>query len=231
MSKSNPSVIAVSTGLQEKKKLCVFDLDHTLVKTNSSYSFGKYLFAEGLLSTVDMLYMGGCYWRHKLLGMSLQDVHHKIFKRFFHGLSISSVSNNVQKFLDIYFSSLVNPIVHDRLISHQQSGDYVFILSSSPDFIVGPIAERFGVSQWEGTSYVVDKDCCLCHIGRLIEGREKALSVSRFAERLGVSRNSIVAYTDSHLDLPMLSVVGKIVGVKPDRYLRKMCKKNEWEIL
>ena len=116
-------------------------------------------------------------------GMSIQKVHQKIFNRFFSGRSIASVEAEVKLFLDRHFDSMINQSVKERLLHYQNRKDHVFILSSSPHFIVGPIAERFGVLQWEATQYGVDKDHRLCNIAKLIEGWEKAVSVKRIAER------------------------------------------------
>ncbi len=46
--------------------------------------------------------------------------------------------------------------------------------------------------------------------------------------RLGIDRQQVTAYSDSHLDLPLLLAAGTPVVVNPDRKLRKIAQLNTW---
>jgi phosphoserine phosphatase len=48
---------------------------------------------------------------------------------------------------------------------------------------------------------------------------------------LGINKEEMTAYTDSYLDLPLLKAVGHVIAVNPDNALRRLSKKQGWEIL
>lgn len=46
-----------------------------------------------------------------------------------------------------------------------------------------------------------------------------------------LNREQTVAYSDSIRDLDFLQAAGRSVGVQPDRKLRRICLKQQWEII
>lgn len=118
-----------------------------------------------------------------------------------------------------------------RLKQLQSEGVYTLILSNSPDFLVRSFALRFGVDEWGGSSYGVDKDGMLCTISNLMEGKDKAEYCLSLAARLGVLRSCLQAYSDSYLDLPFLEAAGRAIAVNPDKKLNRISQERNWEIL
>ena len=211
--------------------VAIFDLDHTLFSANSSFRFGKYLFAQRAFSSGTMIYLVGCYACHKLFSMPLQRLHSLIFARLFKGRSRAAMEKHVQRFLDKNFSTLSYPPAVKRLRELQQRGLYIVILSSSPSFLVRDIAERFGVDAWDATDYGVDKDQRFCTISQLMQGNDKAAYVSEIAERWGIPKQNLWAFSDSSLDLPLLENVGNPVAVQPERRLQKICRLRGWQVI
>ena len=50
------------------------------------------------------------------------------------------------------------------------------------------------------------------------------------AVREGLNLKRCTAYSDSHNDVPMLSLVGTAVAINPDPDLRELAKNRGWEI-
>ncbi len=211
--------------------LSIFDLDHTLLRINTSYYFGRHLYGRNILSTTDMLYMAACYWRHKLLGWPVERVHQHIFKRFFAGRSLKEIESEVASFLDGQLNSLIYLPAAQRLQEAQHKGHYTVLLSSSPQFLVRPIADHFGFDRWEASVYAADPHLQLTHISRLIDGPKKADYVVALSRKLNIPLSRMIAYTDSAIDLPLLQLVGKPIAVNPDRHLRTICQQKGWETL
>lgn len=134
-------------------------------------------------------------------------------------------------FLDRYLEGLLYQPAVQRLQEAIQRGDFTMILSSGPDFLVDAIAVRLKVSCSGATHYEVDSEQRFSDLSSKIEGEEKAVHVVALAYQLGIPRDRISAYTDSYLDLPLLLQAGKAVAVRPDRRLRRLSLRNEWEIL
>ena len=211
--------------------LSVFDLDHTLVKVNTSYIFGNYLYRTKYFSFKDMIYLVLCYFRHKKLGMSLQEVHSRIFDRIFLGRSAVSMSNHLQSFLDVNLDHIINPTLLDRLRQAQKENHLVIILSSSPDFLVESIGSRLGVDISIGTSYQTNAQKYFSEISQVINGQEKADFILQLSTDRDVPLENVVAYSDSVLDLPLLETVGTAVVVNPDKKLRTIAQYRNWEIV
>lgn len=211
--------------------LSVFDLDHTLLTANSSYRFGTYLYRAQFLSKIDLIYCLGYYARHKYLGMSVHSLHDKIFKQLFQGKSQSEIDLYAAHFLEQELKSMISEPISQRLAEAKGSEHYVVILSSSPDFLVKPIAEYLGTHEWQATVYGNDHRGTFTHIISVLDGKDKAAYILELAQRLRILPASVTAYSDSDLDVPMLAIAGRAIGVRPNSKLRRICLKNGWEII
>ncbi|MFI5343513.1 MAG: HAD family hydrolase [Chlamydiales bacterium] len=212
-------------------QISVFDLDHTLLKVNSSYQFGLYLYRNKILSAASLLLCLSHYACHKWFGLSLEKLHGHVFNAFFRGRSLCEIQQWAHDFIQRELDLLIYAPAIQRLHLARQQGDYTVILSSSPDFLVGPIAHHFEVSDWRATQYTEDSEGKLASLSHIVEGKDKARYVKALANRLGIALSSVTVYSDSYLDLPVLEIAGKAVGVSPDKSLKKVCQANEWEIL
>ena len=132
-------------------------------------------------------------------------------------------------FRKIYISLVYEP-VRRRLQEAQDAGHHVLLLSSSPDFLVGEIARRLSVERWKSTTYEVNEGV-YSKISHVMGGEEKALYVSGLAKELSIPLNSVTVYSDSSLDLPLLTLAGKAVCVAPNEQLKRICMEKGWEII
>jgi HAD superfamily hydrolase (TIGR01490 family) len=211
--------------------LTVFDLDRTLVANNSSLDFCRYLVQKNVLPSSSLLYSLFYYLKHVLFGMSLSDLHNRVFEHLLCGKSLGQLEENVEPFLKDYLFSQAYPPVFAKLRLAQHLGYYTLILSNSPSFLVEKIAQLLGVNEWRATQYAVDKERRLCHITSIMQGEEKASCVQEVAKRLSLGKEQITAYSDSFLDLPLLLTAGTPIAVNPDRKLRRFSEQRKWLIL
>lgn len=211
--------------------LTIFDLDHTLLSVNSSYQFGSYLYRRGYSSAFSTLYSVACYALHKLGIFSVKQVHKKIFNRLFKGKSIDDLQPVIDEFLNLHLDTMLYLPAIEKLQMAQQQGNVVGILSSSPDFLVKPIALRLGVKHWESTCYEVNGKNRFSGIGYIMQGEDKAQSLVVLASHLSIGLEATTVYTDSYLDEPLFKIAGKVVGVNPCKRLRALCKQRQWEII
>ncbi len=210
--------------------LSVFDLDHTLFEGASSLYFGKFLYREGFLTLAQMSSAIWWYCRTKFFGMPLDVLHHKVSPIFI-GASFSEVKELVNRFLDEQMQSLLYAPAISCLREAQEAEHMTMILSNSPSPLVAAIAERLGVDESVGTVYGVDSSGCLTGVQASFEGKEKAAVVRETAEKWGIARENMTAYSDSHLDLPLLESVGTAVAVQPTRKLKKICRDRQWQVI
>ncbi|MBA3816954.1 MAG: HAD-IB family hydrolase [Parachlamydiaceae bacterium] len=212
-------------------KLSAFDLDHTLLKENSSFSFGKYLYRQKHISLSDFFFIIRSNIIYNLGFLSISELHQRAFERLFYGKSLFLVEFWVSSFLDKHLESLFyNPAIK-ALIDAQQAGHITAIISSSPSFLVEPIAKRLNLTFCQATEYAVDKDHKFCQIASLMLGEDKARFIMEFMKEHKISKKQVIAYSDSILDLPFLLTAGEAIAVNPDRKLRLFCLKHNWPII
>jgi phosphoserine phosphatase len=221
------------TGTKKRSmmKLTVFDLDHTLLSVNSSYVFGQYLYRQRFYSFISMGYCVLCYALHKVGYLPIPQLHQRIFQSIFNGKTVPELERAAESFLDLHLSEMVYEPALMQLKEAQREGYPIVILSSAPDFLVKPIASRLGVNLWEATCYAINTENRLCGISHVVQGKDKANAALKIAAQMGISNESIVVYTDSYLDLPLLEVAGSAIGVNPDKKLRGLCQQKGWKII
>jgi HAD superfamily hydrolase (TIGR01490 family) len=130
---------------------------------------------------------------------------------------------------------VIDPYVYqealDMMELHRSEGRRIYIVSSSPEEIVRPLARHFGVSGVIATRAAVGDDGR--YTGDLefyAYGARKAVAMQQIASRVGIDLSRSYAYSDSITDLPMLEAVGNPVAVNPDKDLRKIADEREWQI-
>lgn len=216
---------------QTIRSISAFDLDHTLLSVNSGYCFGRFLCRKKRLPFSSLLFIIGCCLRHSIGVLSIVQLHESAFKRLFLGRSLPLIKQWAEEFIHEHLDKFLHLDAIEVLNKAQESGHLTAILSSSPDFIVEPIAKRLNVSFWEATRYAVDSNQIFCGIHKILLGEDKAICLNKLASENDIEKNETSAYSDSHLDLPFLLAAGKAYGVNPNRQLRKICLKNNWEII
>lgn len=211
--------------------MSVFDLDRTLISSNSSMDFCLHLVKRKVLAPSTLFYCALYHFRHIYMHLSLVELHQSVFKRFLKGYALDRLEAEVDFFLDSYLQDVLYSPAVCKLQLAQHLGHYTVILSSSPQFLVKKIASRLGVSAAQATEYGVDKEGKLCHIASIMEGSEKAAWVLKMAEQLQIPPAHITAYSDSIWDLPLLLAAGTAVAVCPDKKLKTHALRHTWDVL
>lgn len=221
-----------SEGLNQRFcSLSAFDLDHTLFSDNGSYRFGLYLCKRKLLPYKSLAFILSCNIRHAVGLLSIVNLHESAFIRLFKGRSQVMVKEWTEDFLQENFDNLLYSPAIKKLKSAQKAGHLTAILSSSPDFLVEPIAKKLNVPIWKSTQYTIDKDQRFSQIKNLMLGHDKAQVLNQLMQYYQISKQETFAYSDSHLDLPFLLAAGFPCGVNPNRKLKSLCKRHHWPMI
>jgi HAD superfamily hydrolase (TIGR01490 family) len=213
------------------KQISAFDLDHTLVRSNSSLLFYRYLVSRGFYRPISLIGTMLYSVRHYFLNLTLTELHQKIFEKFLKGTPFQLVQNEVTEFLKKDFYRFLYLPTFNRLRRAQHEGHYTVILSNGPSFIVGPIAEYLGVNEWHSSNYSVDEKGNFSSVESILLGDGKAVCMEQLTHRLKTSAAKVTAYSDSDLDLPFLESAGSPVAVNPNSKLLKVSKEHSWEII
>ncbi len=163
--------------------------------------------------------------------MSIEELHYRAFDTLLKGLSMEALQKDVDILLAQLLPGSLYAPAYNELKAAQKRGDYVALMSSSPDFLVKNFAAYFNIDWWEATVYDVDKENCLCKIAKLMVGTQKERCLLELQQELGIPKSQVVVYTDSNDDIPLLLQAGEAVAVNPNKKLRKAAEFHHWRII
>jgi phosphoserine phosphatase len=104
------------------------------------------------------------------------------------------------------------------------------VVSSSPEEVVRPVAEHFGVDGVLATRAEIRDGRFTGELEFYAYGAGKAEAIRQIAAERGLDLATSYAYSDSITDLPMLEAVGNPVAVNPDRDLRREAERRGWQV-
>lgn len=211
-------------------KLVLFDMDHTLVPADTGSKLMDYLYKNNLVSQEE-------FDRRKLFQQEYHDGTLDVVEacKFDVGL-VAHVESLIDKTIfEQFFIQEVKPIIMQKAIAkvkeHQDSGDYVVIITATVEEIARPIAEFFAVDFLIGGKGARDNNGKL--IGELINGpcmREgKLIHLQEWLSKSGRLFNKTIFYSDSHNDIPLLDYVDEAVIVDADNKLIEYAKHKGWQ--
>jgi len=116
----------------------------------------------------------------------------------------------------------------ERIKWHQKNGHKVFFISGSPDFLVSKMAEKYGATEYRGTTYLVDENNNFTgEIKKMWDSENKYKTLYEFLEKYNVDLDLSYAYGDTTGDLSMLRMVGNPIAINPNRELLLSIREDE----
>lgn len=211
-----------------------FDLDKTVIAKSSVLAFGRHFYKEGLLSRATI--MKGVYAQVVYMLVGADEEKMERMRESMLALTKGWSRDRVGAIVRETFEATVTPLVFAEVLElfreHRDAGRKVIIISSSPDEIVGPIAEHLEVDEHIATRAKLDAEGR--YTGELefyAYGPYKATAMRVAAERDGIDLSASYAYSDSVTDLPMLEAVGHPHAVNPDKELARIAQERGWPVL
>jgi HAD superfamily hydrolase (TIGR01490 family) len=206
-----------------------FDLDKTVVSKSSSLALSRPFYKAGLVTRSQLL--KGAYAQLVYLMIGADEKRMERAKDGMLALTKGWDEEEVEAVVSEALERVVDPFIYqeamDLIALHKALGRKVFIVSSSPEGVVRPLAQRLGVGDVIATrAEVVDGK----FTGNLEFYAYREQKAEAIRELEGIDLEGSYAYSDSITDLPMLEAVGNPVAVNPDRELRKIAEQRGWKI-
>src|SRR5206468_9874332 len=140
-----PSVACPSIGVVEA---AFFDLDKTIISKSSSLALTRPMYRAGLVSRSMLL--RGAYAQLVYLLLGADEKKMERAKEAMTALSKGWEKSQVEELVRDVLIDLIDPYVYqealDLMALHRALGRRVYIVSSSPEEVVKPLAEHFGVT-------------------------------------------------------------------------------------
>ena len=218
-----------------RKKIALFDLDHTLLPIDSDYSWGEFTQQIGWTDPVEFKRRNDEFYAHYVAGTL--DVHDYV--RF----AVEALRQRGHKayeeaharFMREWIQPNLKPAALDLVRGHQQQGDVVAIVTATNELVTRPIAAAFGVPELIAVELERDASGWITGEIRGVPSMRdgKVVRVTQWLADRGLDWADVEAtfYSDSMNDVPLLERVDHPVATNPDARLRTLALERGWRIL
>lgn len=216
-------------------ELVLFDLDNTLLNGDSDFAWAQFLISKGVLDReVHEARNVGFYEQYKAGTLDIFE---------FLDFQLAPLARHPRAQLDAwhreFMATAIAPMITDPartlVRKHLDSKAIVAVVTATNSFVTGPIAREFGIPHLVAT--------IPAHEGGAFTGKPRGMPafkagkierVENWLESLGLYLGSFERswfYSDSHNDLPLLSLVSDPVAVDPDDTLRAHAAARGWPVI
>ncbi|WP_081628657.1 HAD family hydrolase [Smaragdicoccus niigatensis] len=211
-----------------------FDVDNTMVQGASIVHFARGLAARNYFRYSDIASALWIQIKFRITGKeNSDDVKSGREKAlaFIAGRPTAELATLGEEIYDEYIADKIWPGTYALAQMHIEAGQQVWLVTATPVELANVIAKRLGLTGALGT-VAESKDGIFTGrlVGDILHGLGKAQAVRHLAAREGLNLKRCTAYSDSHNDVPMLSLVGTAVAINPDSDLQEVAKNRGWEI-
>ena len=215
------------------KNLTIFDLDHTLLPIDSDYEWGEFLVRVGAVDEAAFRQRNDEFFAQYQAGV-LDPVEYLEF-------ALGTLAGFPRERLDAlhaqYMREVIEPAILPQAVKlvreHIEAGDLVAIITATNHYITAPIARAFGVEHHIAAMPEVDASGKLTGklAGTPTSGAGKIHHMHAWLERMGRPFESFERshfYSDSHNDLPLLSIVSHPIATNPSSALASHAQAQGW---
>ena len=215
-----------------KRKLVLFDLDNTLLESDSDHAWAQFLIEEGVLDGEVYKAKNDHFYRRYMDGTL--DIHE------FLDFQLKPLVNVPREQLDAWHAEFmhrkIRPMIFPRAkaLIESHSDALTAIVTATNRFITEPIAAELGVPNLLATDIEeVDGMFTGKPRGTPTFKEGKIRRVNEWLADMGHTLEDFESwfYSDSHNDLPLLERVNRPVAVDPDDTLRAEAVKRGWPVI
>lgn len=216
--------------------LALFDLDHTLLPLDSDYEWGQFLVHVGAVEADAFEKQNSDFFAQYQLG-TLDPV---IYLEF----ALGTLAKFPRQQLDDWHAQFMTKIIAPSILpaanallqQHRDAGDLIAIITATNRFVTEPIATALGVEHLIAALPEQTSDGAIT--GKLLgiptSGAGKVIHMQDWLSAMGKSLADFEKsyfYSDSHNDIPLLSVVTHPVATNPNAKLEAHAKVLGWPLL
>ena len=226
--------VAARTAASPKNgEAAFFDVDNTLMRGASLFHVARKMHQRGAFT---LRQAAGFGWKHLMFvcrGENMDDVHavRDTALSLASGFTVKDIEALGEEVYDEMIESRIWPGTKALAEQHLRMDRPVWLVTATPIEVATVISTRLGLTGALGTvGEIHDGSYTGRLVGDILHGPAKAVAVRRVAETEGLDLNRCWAYSDSHNDIPLLSMVGHPVAINPDARLRRHARENNWPV-
>ncbi|WP_371578096.1 HAD family hydrolase [Streptomyces sp. NBC_01314] len=220
--------------LGDDRAAAFFDLDNTVMQGASLFHFGRGLYKRKFFETRDLARFAWQQAWFRLAGSEdpehMQEAQNSALS-IVQGHRVAELTIIGEEIYDEYMAERIWPGTRALAQAHLDAGQKVWLVTAAPVEIAQVIARRLGLTGALGTvAESVDGVYTGKLVGEPLHGPAKAEAVRALAAAEGLDLSRCAAYSDSHNDIPMLSLVGHPYAINPDSKLRRHARDMDWRL-
>jgi HAD superfamily hydrolase (TIGR01490 family) len=211
--------------------LAIFDLDNTLLGGDSDHAWGEFISDLGIVDGAAYRQRNDAFYDDYCRGALDIYAYQRFVLAPLAGINPTELARWHAQFMREKIQPIVLPKAQALVQWHREQQHTLMIITATNTFITAPIAALFGITLLLATQpeqknglYTGDVEGVPCYR----EGK-----VVRLEQWLNDHQQSLAGsyfYSDSHNDLPLLSLVDNPVAVDPDEALRKQAELRGWQV-
>ena len=217
-------------------KLALFDLDHTLLPIDSDHEWGQFLVRIGAVDAATFARRNDDFFAQYQAG-TLDPVEYLEFALgTLSGFPRAKLAQMQAQFMQEVIVPAIRPAALALLKKHQDAGDLVAIVTATNHFVTAPIARALGVEHLIAAMPELDADGNVT--GRLLgtptQGAGKIVHTKAWLEKMGKTLedfDTVYFYSDSHNDLPLMSIVSHPIATNPNATLKTHATAQGWPLI
>ncbi|WP_420710356.1 HAD family hydrolase [Streptomyces sp. NRRL S-15] len=211
-----------------------FDLDNTVMQGAAIFHFGRGLYKRKFFERRELTRFAWQQAWFRLAGVEdpehMQDARDSALS-IVKGHRVSELMSIGEEIYDEYMADRIWPGTRALAQAHLDAGQRVWLVTAAPVETATIIARRLGLTGALGTvAESVDGVYTGRLVGEPLHGPAKAEAVRALAAAESLDLERCAAYSDSHNDIPMLSLVGHPYAINPDSKLRKHARSLDWRL-
>lgn len=216
--------------------LALFDLDHTLLPIDSDHEWGEFLVRIGAVDAATFARRNDDFFAQYQAG-TLDPVEYLEFALgTLAGFPRTKLAAMQAQFMEEVILPEIRPAALALLKKHVDAGDLVAIVTATNHFVTAPIAKALGVQHLIAAMPEYDAEGNVT--GRLLgsptQGAGKIVHTKAWLEKMGKTLgdfDQVHFYSDSHNDLPLMSIVSHPVATNPNATLKTHATAQGWPLI
>ena len=216
--------------------LTLFDLDGTLLPTDSDHAFGEHLIALGWADGEAYRRRNDDFFRQYQEGRLDIDAYVEFCTSAWRQRSADELAAVSAEFVDAFARPALHPNALQLVQRHREAGDLLAIVTATNDFVTRPIADLFGIEALIATELERDAHGRVTGAIRGVPSFREG-KIARVEQWLAAQGRALADfdrctfYSDSTNDLPLLEHVSHPVATNPGAALRDIAQQRGWPIL
>lgn len=212
--------------------LALFDLDNTLLQTDSDHAWGSFLARNQLVDDAEYRRMNDYFYAEYTAGTL--DIHEyaRFSQKFLSENEPSKLDELHQQFMQEEILPNISNASRALVKHHQDRQDTLVIITATNRFVTTPIARELGIEHLLAIEIKMENGRYTRQIDGVPTFREgKVTRLKAWLEQRSETLEGSYFYSDSHNDLPLLEIVDNPVVVDPDPKLQAVAQEQDWKVI